>query len=333
VIREHGSSSRTYKSGLVFVVASSASPLYESARRVLAWEEIEKELPGISVDKIQITQLEDNIKKSRRDVREGVWKSYNNIALLGKNNEVRFIDLGNMHSSAAASIIQFIINELMHIDEIQTGIGPNLLVRNWPPAIQEWNTRAVRDAFFASPLFPRLLDADSVKETIARGVSNGQIAYVGKTGSGRYLPFNFKRTITAFDSEEMFIITKEGAEAYEQAAAQATASKAASAQSSPDAIATSPSVSQPENPTPKASGLHSGPEATQLPLGLSWSGEVPSQKWMNFYTKVLTKLGAGNDLSLNVKVKCKPQAGVSKQKIEEIKSALRELGLDDNLGE
>ena len=54
---------------------------------------------------------------------------------------------------------------------------------------------------------------------------------------------------------------------------------------------------------------------------------------MNFYTKVITKLGVGNDLSLNVKMKCKPQGGVSKQKIEEIKSALRELGLDDNLGE
>ena len=134
----------------------------------------------------QITQLDDNIKKSRRDLKEGVWRCYNNVALLGKNNEVRFIDLGNMHSSAAASIIQFIVNELMHVDEIQTGIGPNLLVRNWPPAIPEWNTRAVRDAFFASPLFPRLLNADAVKETIARGVSNGQLAYVGKTGSGRY---------------------------------------------------------------------------------------------------------------------------------------------------
>jgi hypothetical protein len=83
----------------------------------------------------------------------------------------------------------------------------------------------------------------------------------------------------------------------------------------------------------KPSGVQSGPEATQLDLGLSWSGEVPSQKWMNFYTKVLTKLGVGNDLSLSVKVKCKPQGGVSKQKIEEIKSTLRELGLDDKLGD
>ena len=47
--------------------------------------------------------------------------------------------------------------------------------------------------------------------------------------------------------------------------------------------------------------------------------------------KGITKLGVGNDLSLNVKVKCKPQGGVSKQKIEEIKSALRELGLDDRI--
>jgi hypothetical protein len=54
---------------------------------------------------------------------------------------------------------------------------------------------------------------------------------------------------------------------------------------------------------------------------------------MNFYTKVLTKLGVGNDLSLNVKVKCSPKGGVSPQKIEEIKSALRELGLDDNIEE
>jgi hypothetical protein len=42
------------------------------------------------VDKTQIAQLEDNIKKSHRDIKENVWRSYNTVALLGKNNEVRF---------------------------------------------------------------------------------------------------------------------------------------------------------------------------------------------------------------------------------------------------
>ena len=175
-----------------------------------------------------------------------------------------------------------------------------------------------------------------MKETIARGVSNGQLAYVGKTGSGKYHPFNFKRSITAFDveiSEEMYIITKESAEAYEQAAAQPPAPNPI-----PTLFANGGSTVNPPKPptgeptpTPKPTGTQSGPEPVQLTLGLSRSGEVPSQKWMNFYTKVITKLGVGNDLSLNVNVKCKPQGGVSKQKMEEIKSALRELGLDDNL--
>lgn len=105
----------------------------------------------------------------------------------------------------------------MQVDEVQTGISPNLLVRNWPPALPEWSTKAVRDAFYASPLFPRLLNPDSVKETIARGVSNGQIAYVGKAANGNYLPFTFERAIAPADveiSDEMFIITKEVAEAF-----------------------------------------------------------------------------------------------------------------------
>jgi hypothetical protein len=196
----------------------------------------------------------------------------------------------------------------------------------------------VRDAFFASPLFPRLINADAVKETIARGVSNGQLAYVGKTGSGRYHPFNFKRSITAFDveiSEEMFIITKESAEAYELAATQPPAPNPIPPLFPPDSSPMNPPKSKAEEttPVPKPSGAPSEPEATQLTLGLTWSGEVPSQKWMNFYMKVLTKLGVGDDLSVNVKVKCKPRGGVSPQKIEEIKSALRELGLDDNFEE
>ena len=336
-IREHGATGRTYKSGLVFVICSASGPMSEDARRLLAWEEIEQELPTISVDNTQVSQLGENIKKARRDLRESVWRSYNNVALLGKNNTVRIIDLGKAHSSAASSIIQYILNELMNIDEVQKGITPNLLVRNWPPALQEWSTKAVRDAFYASPLFPRLLNPEAVKETIARGVSNGQIAYVGKAASGKYLPFNFERTLTAFDvevSDEMFIITKDSAEAYRQQAARPDSS-APPQPTLPgiDGFAVpDPRPGQPKL-APATSGANDAPQPTQLTLGLAWSGEVPSQKWMNFYTKFLTKLGVGSDLSLNVSVKCKPQGGLSPQKIEEIKSALRELGLDDNLNE
>jgi hypothetical protein len=335
LVREHGGAARTYKSGLVFVVAGSSGPLMEDARRALAWEEIQKELPTISVDKTQIAQLEDNIKKSHRDLKENVWRSYNTVALLGKNNEVRFIDLGNVHSSAASTLIQFVVNQLVQVDEIQSGISPNLLVRNWPPAFQEWSTKAVRDAFYASPLFPRLLNPDSIRETIARGVSNSQLAYVGKAASGKYHPFYFERSVNAADieiSDDMYIVTKETAEAYRKGIAQPG------------------SVVQPAIPTAGGPGNETQPDSNACELtpttidegpkktspernqGLTWSGEIPSQKWMNFYTKVLTKLGVSSGLTLTVKVECSPQSGVSQQKREEIKSALRELGLDDRIG-
>jgi hypothetical protein len=67
--------------------------------------------------------------------------------------------------------------------------------RNWPPAFKEWNTRSVRDAFFASPQFPRLLNPDSIKDTIARGVENGMLGYIGKKADGSYAPFHWNSSL------------------------------------------------------------------------------------------------------------------------------------------
>jgi len=57
-------------------------------------------------------------------------------------------------------------------DVIAAVISPNFLVRQWPPAFTEWSTKAVRDAFFASPKFPLPRSPDTIKETIARGVES-----------------------------------------------------------------------------------------------------------------------------------------------------------------
>jgi hypothetical protein len=339
LIRECGGSGRTFKSALVFCVAQSAGPLREDARRSLAWQEIENELPGISVDETQRHQASENIKKSQRDLRENVWRSYKNILLLGKDNQVRVIDLGLVHSSAADSLVQFIVNHLRQADEIQSGISPNFLVRNWPGAFKEWSTRAVRDAFYASPLFPRLLNADTIKDTIARGVSNGQLAYVGKLPGERYRPFSFGPTLSTSDveiSDEMFIVTAETAEAYRQ---RQTEGAAVGGTSSPEVDVTAGGGGERQRdsivgelfPEGDLGGGRGGEGAGGS--AISWRGELPAQKWMNFYTRVLTKLGVGDRLKLTVNVEYKLEEGANKQKINDVKSALRELGLSDRLDE
>ena len=114
-------------------------------------------------------------------------------------------------------MLQFIITYLKQNDEIQTGISPSLLIRNWSPAFKEWSTKAVKNAFYASPLFPRILNPDIIKDTISRGVENGLLGYVGKTANGRYEPCIFGKSLLAADveiSDDMYVVTKETAEAY-----------------------------------------------------------------------------------------------------------------------
>ena len=62
-----------------------------------------------------------------------------------------------------------------------------------------------------------------------------------------------------------------------------------------------------------------------------WLGEIPSQKWMNFYIKVLSKFAARNNLKLTSNLKISNPKGISEQKIEEMQAALRDLGLEDEL--
>lgn len=64
---------------------------------------------------------------------------------------------------------------------------------------------------------------------------------------------------------------------------------------------------------------------------LSWEGEAPPQKWMTFYANVLSRSSTQDRLKLRVYVVVGPKEGISKQKVEETKTILRELGLTDKL--
>jgi hypothetical protein len=298
--------------------------LREDARKVLAWEAIDDD--DLKLDETQVHQLAENLKRARRDLKETIWRTYKNLMMLGKDNTVKRIDLGLVHSSAATDLVSLIVTRLSSDGDLETkGISPSFLIRNWPPAFKEWSTKSVRDAFFASPQFPRLTNPDVLKETISRGVGNGLLAYVGKTASSEYKPFYYSKALMTADvelSEEMFIITKETAEAYLKGRA---------------APASPPPVLPTTDPTGSAGPPVAAPTTTQPSLvpipasGLAWTGEIPPQKWMNFYTKVLSKFASARGLKLTVKVEASPEGGVSKQKVEETKAALRELGLNDDL--
>ncbi len=244
--------------------------------------------------------------------------------LLGKDGEWKTVDLGLVHSSAAPSIGQLIIERLVQAGDIEDkGVSPNFLVRNWPPAFKEWNTRSARDAFFASPQFPRLLNPDSIKDTIARGVENGMLGYVGKKADGSYAPFHWNSSLPPQDveiSDDVFLIQRELAEAYKAGRISTIQDDVVEPAVTGSSCTTSTS--------PETDGK--SPIPANIPR-LVWNGAVPHQKWMNFYTKVLSKFAATAGLKLTLRVEVAPAEGVSPQKVDETKVALRELGLKDSL--
>jgi hypothetical protein len=382
--REHGQSSRTYKSALIWVVPESIAQLRQEARKLIAWQDIEDE--RLQLDEAQQHQLSASIKKAQRDLKETVWRTYKNVMLLGKDGALRLIDLGMPTSSASDSMSQYILTVLYSTNDIEKGSpSPRFLVKNWPPAFIEWDTKSVRDAFFASPLFPCLLDSAAVKETIARGVTEALIAYVGKAADGSYSPFVYKNPLGEADviiSEDMFIIRAEEAEKHIQPPVLSHLSVTPSqAQLKPgtrqtylakgadqhgrdidasdiqwtatggmigedgvyiagenegnfivtakaggiSGIATVNIVTQPELKPPEP------PKPQGKPKKLTWTGEVVPQKWMNLYTRVLTKFVQSGNLKLKVSIEVTPPDGVTNQQVEETKAALKELGMNDEV--
>ncbi len=264
---------------------------------------------------------------------------YEKIRIELEMKELEIWQFAAAHSSADASLVGFIVNRLKQDGDISEGISPKFLVRNWSGAHKEWSTKAVKDAAFASPVFPRLLSGDLIRDTIARGVSNSVLAYVGKAPAGGYDPFVFGVSMSPQEvevSDDVYVITAETAEAYKQSL------------SAPPKAVGSGTLFDP--PGPGVQALSSGgvtastsetdegeiehPRVVPVPdkiAVLRWSGEVPSQKWMNFYTKVLSRFATTKNLRLTVSVEVSPDGGVSKQSMEETRTALRELGLKDDL--
>ncbi len=398
VTKNHGTSARTYKSALLWAVPDERTRLHDEARRLLTWGDIRDDVQSAEahqhLEGFQRTQLlrqiTENIHKAQRDLKEAVWQTYRYIGLLNKENEIEFIDLGRNNSSSANSLPDLILQQLRRSDHVTDTVSPMFLTRNWSGSAREWSTRSVRDMFFASPLFPRLLNPEVLKETIAKGANNGLLAYIGDKVEHEYglFYYNDKPHLHADEveiSDDTFVIPKPMAEAYVASRTRVLASlHIAPSQISitvgetlafsvraldQDAeeipviptwevtggiidqhgvftagehegdfeatvrvnehVATASVTILPEQqPSP---GPGPGPQPSSQTTSLAWRGKVIGRQWMNFYTKVLTRFATDHTMDIELFVKISREEGISQQKIDEMKSALRELGLNDDV--
>jgi hypothetical protein len=382
LLREYGSAGRTFKSGLIFAASDSATAMLDTARTLLAWEDINDDIDaGSQLEESQKRALTQSLGRARADLREAIWRSYRHVFFLTQDNRLKELDLGRVTSSMVPSITELMINTLVRDDEITASVGPNRLVRLWPPAMTAWSTKAVRDAFFASPALPRLLDSEAIKRTIVDGVSAKLLGYARKEMDGRFMLERFGESLSEAEveiSDDVYLLRAEdaqklvepprltnlllypdcvevgphqhvtfrvsGLDQYGQSYAVETVEWSALGCT----IDANGHVVASEAPgmytvTARSGALQidaqirvmaSSPEEKEeesdsRPKTIRWGGTIPPQKWMNFYTKVLSKLVLSPGLTLRVSFEAPADGENTKAKMDEIQSALRDLGLDE----
>jgi Protein of unknown function (DUF499) len=216
IVRDCGSSGRTFKSALIFAVPDAGEAVRDAARLALAWEDIDDdEETKKRLDEGQRALLARNLKTAQRYLDETIFRTYRHVYLLGKDNKLQPIDLGQITSSSADSIMELILRELLRREEITDGINPNKVLKYWPPALVEWSTKAVRDAFYSSPQLSRLLNPASIKRTISDGVTQGLLGYASKDAAGRLKLQKFKESLSEADveiSDDVFVLKAEEAQ-------------------------------------------------------------------------------------------------------------------------
>lgn len=106
--------------------------------------------------------------------------------------------------------------------------------------------------------------------------------------------------------------------------------------SAPSSADVSEQLSSGESTNGATSGAAISPVTSAYPTteeikSIKWSGDIPLQKWMTFYTRVLSPFALGKGVKLTLNVEISPDEGISQQKIDQVRAGLRDLGLQDNL--
>jgi len=86
----------------------------------------------------QRRELAENLKKAQRDLKESIWRTYRHVALLNKDNTLRIMDLGLIHSSAANSMPELILMRLRQGGDVEGKHQCELSCTELAPAFKEW---------------------------------------------------------------------------------------------------------------------------------------------------------------------------------------------------
>ena len=330
--KERGRSPRLYPGSLVWCVKKPGRALREKVENWLAWRRVEREVSegvlGAEYDRADRAEVRSKVKDAEEAGEEEVWASYRFAVFADSSHEdgLRNIDLGAGHSSANESMCGRVVAALKSEALLNETIGAGYIDRHWPPALKEsgaWPVTSLRQSFLDGSL-TRLVDPDKVlRKKIVDFVRDGAFG----VGSGPRTDGGYERLWHAeqIGVEEVafetgvFLLTKAKAEALLAPSRSDEEPEPVARLSKPDLV--------PELDTKPETGKPAAETMSTLKL----SGTVPAEVWNRLGTKVLPKLRSGEDLTVGIELSVKFRNATAKRKEDEIREALDELNLADQV--
>ncbi|MCL0064885.1 DUF499 domain-containing protein [Dehalococcoidia bacterium] len=321
-IKEYGSKPRIFKNSLFFLLPASHRELEIKARDLLAVEALEHEVDAgvLELPEEQKRILKDIKSKAQKELSEKVRQAYRWLIFLEEVG-LREMDLGIFSPGVADTPVGFIEHRLK-LEGIleEKPVTYKFLKRHWPPALIEWPTKKVKEDFYASPKFPRLTDWQNLKRTIAEGVRGGSFGYAIKAPEEGYIEVSIEEPSFTEDemefSDQTVLLPPEEAYRVKETRERAEEKGRLEEEFKFEEKAEKEEKQKEEKIEPKIEIV-----------GIRWKGEVPYKQLMNFSTRVLSPFA--KYLSLQIDFEVYPPEGVSPEKVQEVKQALRELGLDE----
>ena len=274
--------------------------------------------------------MQARVKEAEEAAKEEVWAGYRFVALSDvPASGLKVIDLGAGHSSTNETLCGRVIAALKSEGLLNESVGAGYIDRHWPPAFRDtgaWPLTSLRNSFLSGAL-TRLVDPDTMlRRQIIDFVGGGDFGLAsGDRGGGQYERHWYREPPRAeeiaFESG-VFLLTKAKAEEF-RAATEAPPPELPLGQT--EALGSQPSLGA------DSDQIVGSPAQVDQRTIIRLKGTVPSEAWNRLGTKILPKLRSGDDLSVGVEFSVSVDAAIGQSLRAELRQALTELGLDDQV--
>jgi hypothetical protein len=334
--RSRGSSDRLYPGSLVWCVRRAGRDLREAVELMLAWQRVQREVRegslGSDYEAADLADIRQNVATAESNAKDEVWTGYRFVIVWDPKEagDLKVIDLGAGHASAAESLTGRIVTALKAEGLLSESVGAGYLERHWPVTFEAsgaWPLVSLRQAFLNGTL-TRLIDPERVlRSKIVEFVGNGELGLgSGSRPDGTFAHVWFDEPISpdevTFDAD-VYLLTKRAAQA----------AKAGADVSAPEAGGEQPPGEKPagasadgDEPPPVSGETGTATIVEQRRIRLS--GSVPPEMWNRWGRRVIPGLQSASDLQLHVEVSASADAADARRLEQELRQALNELGLE-----